>query len=229
TSMTNIYGKAVDRFVVPSRFYIQKFQEWGINTEKFVHIPNFVDVSSVEPATSLGEYYFYFGRLAKEKGLVTLVQTFRESGRRLVIAGGGAMEAELKAMAGDASNIEFVGVLDGSGVAKFLTGARAVVVPSEWYENCPMAVIEAFGHGKPVIASDIGGLPEMVIDGETGFVFTPGDCASLESAIERYEQLSDPAKLSLGKAVREFAEENYSPSVYTEKVSELYSELRLKS
>lgn len=114
----------------------------------------------------------YFGRLAPEKGLETLIRAAARSRRPVRLAGTGPIEEPLRdlAMTLDAP-VTFLGFLAGAALWAEVEEARAVVLPSEWYENGPMSVIEAFVRGRPLIGARIGGIPELIVEDQTGWSF----------------------------------------------------------
>ncbi|WP_047393375.1 glycosyltransferase family 4 protein [Chitinibacter sp. ZOR0017] len=220
------YKKHIDRIVVPSQFFMKKFVEWGWPVEKFVYIPNYVDVSQFEPAQDAGAYFLYFGRLAPEKGVATLIHASHQAGVPLKIAGTGPIELELKALTKElGSSAEFLGYRSGGELHDLIRGARAVVLPSEWYENAPMSVLESFALGKPVIGADIGGIPEMVINGTSGWTFTSGNVDDLTEVLRQVAGCPDDALVQLGYSARQMVAEHFNREQYVNKIQALYSDL----
>ncbi|HUQ52382.1 MAG TPA: glycosyltransferase, partial [Gammaproteobacteria bacterium] len=164
------YLRNVDRFLVPSRFYLDKLVDWGFPAERFEYVPNFVAAESYEACYTPGQRFVYFGRLSREKGIATLIRAAAAAGVGLDIIGTGPQEAELRALAGD-HDVRFLGFLTGAKLNAAVGAARAVVVPSEWYENAPLSVLEGAALGKPLIVARIGGLPELVVENESGWSF----------------------------------------------------------
>lgn len=219
----NTYAKCVDAFIVPSRFYLEKFVEWGWPREKFRFVPNFVDADKLTPEYQPGEAFAYFGRLSEEKGLTTLVRAAAMAGVKLKIAGSGVLESELRQLAADLNaEIEFVGFLSGDNLHEFVRGARAVVLPSEWFENAPLAVMEAYCLGKSVIGANIGGIPELIKPGETGEVFEAQSVEGLAGCLRQYSTMPELEVASRGRAGREWMMAEFSPSLYIERVTTLY-------
>ncbi|MEQ1558688.1 MAG: glycosyltransferase family 4 protein [Methyloglobulus sp.] len=226
----NTYQKYLDRVAVPSRFFLEKFVEWGWPREKLAYVPNYVDSSKFEPSYEPGQYFLYFGRLAPEKGVVTLIRAAAKAGVKLKIVGTGPVEAELKEIATqNPGDIEFLGYRTGSELHDLVRGARAVVLPSEWYENAPMSVLESYSLGKPVIGANIGGIPEMVVAGETGWVFESQNVDSLADCLLACNAMDAKSLSKIGKASREFVDKNFNKQRYVESILELYSELGVKN
>ncbi len=217
----------VDRFVAPSRFLEGKMIEGGIGRDRISWLPNFVETG--EPiAGQEGDYYLYFGRLSPEKGVDVLIRAAAGLGRgRLLILGDGPERESLERLASElgAGNIEFLGRRPADEVRSILGAARFVVLPSRWYENLPFSAMEALAAGRPVVASDIGGIPEMVDDGVNGFLVPPGDEGALAERIAAL--LDDPAlRAEMGSRGRAKALELYDPEHHYARIMEIYGEIR---
>jgi glycosyltransferase involved in cell wall biosynthesis len=186
----------VDAFIAPSDFLRRKFVEFGWPAAKFIHMANFANIplaDSVEMPE--GRRVLFLGRLTRSKGVLTLVEAMRNlPGARLDIAGEGSIRAEIVAtVAADGwsgAEVHADGWAGPEQLADLVTRAKVIVTPSEWYENSPYSVIEAFAHARPVIATRIGGLPELVVDGETGLVVEPRSPDEIAAAVTRI--LDDP-------------------------------------
>jgi len=221
-----VYPRYVDRLIAPSRFYLEKLVEWGWDRKRIRYVPNYVHAARFEPEFEPGRYLLYFGRLAPEKGIATLIRAAAVARVTLVVAGTGPLEAELKALAQECGgDVDFVGYKSGAALHDLVRGARAVVLPSEWYENAPMSVLEAFALGKPVIGARIGGIPELIKEGETGFVFTSGDADDLASVLERVAGLSADRLRVMSRAARALVESRFTEDRYFAEVSAVYREL----
>jgi len=222
----DLYQRNLDRIVTPSRFYRDKLIEWGWDADKIVHIPNFMpSLPQVEP-TPGGDYLLYFGRLAPEKGVATLVRAAAISGIPVVVAGTGPEEAALLRLIAELdAPVRLVGFQKGDALWRWVDGARAVVLPSEWYENGPMSTIEAFARGKPLLGAAIGGIPELIVPGETGWSFPSGDAAALAAAMGRVLATSEGELGRMATATRRFASTEFAPSTYYERIEKLYAGL----
>jgi len=217
-----LYRNNVNRIVVPSQFYLTKLQEWGWPSDRLVYIPNYVDATVLEPDYCAGNYFTYFGRLAPEKGIETLVRAAIASGVELKIAGTGPLEAQLRRMA-QQSNIEFLGYCKGEQLWELVRRSRAVVLPSEWYENAPMSVLESFALGKPVIGSEVGGIPELV-SADTGSLFPMGNISALAETLSRFSKMSNDKISEMGRAGRENVVRNHNASGYLRRMNAVYLE-----
>ncbi len=220
------YDGTVARFVVPSRFYIEKLVEWGLPRERFVHLPNFVDCASIATRYSAGRAFLYFGRLSPEKGVATLIDAAARAAVPLWIAGDGPQRGELERKAERVgADATFLGRLDGSRLREAIRAARVTVLPSEWYENAPLSALESLATGKPVIGAAIGGIPEIVTNGETGWLFTPRSVAALASAMRAAATAPDARIEAMGRAARIDAERRFDGPVYGRRIRGVYAEL----
>lgn len=227
--MLKVYEKNIDTFIVPSRFARDKMLEFGVDPKKLVFLPYMVDTESFSPNYSHSNYFLYFGRLSKEKGLFTLLhamKNFRNS--LLYVVGSGELEDELTAFLeqNGMDNVKLMGYKTGEELRSLIREARFVVVPSEWYETFGLTIVESFACGKPVIGADIGGITEL-INPETGLLFQPGNSEDLTEKIEYF--LSHPSLLKeMGLKARQFVHTNLSPTKHYEKIMSLYRKLTTK-
>lgn len=227
---TKAYTGRIDRFIAPSSFVAGKLLDRGLPPEQVTVIPNFVDNERWTPGDGDGDgdYIAFSGRLAREKGVETLVRAMVGLPHiPLKIVGSGMIEANVRQLARDLgiSNIEFAGFKSEKDVRRLVRGSRFICVPSEWYENAPRSVLEAFACGKPVVASRIGGISEMVRDGQTGLLAEPGDSDSLREGIEKL--WNDPALArQMGAAARHLTETEYSSDAHYAKIIDTYQQVK---
>jgi glycosyltransferase involved in cell wall biosynthesis len=205
----------------------RKVVEFGLDPRRVEHVPNFIDPGAYAVAERHGGYFVYAGRLERVKGVLTLLRAVRASPiareHGLWIAGDGEQRRELEAFcnANGLGNVKFLGHLSQAELEPVLTGAMFAVVPSEWYENAPLSVLETSARGRAVIASDLGGLPEMVRHNETGLLFKAGDTAALSGALEQL--LEDPGRTTeMGRKGRAFIEEAFNPQRHYEGLMKVY-------
>jgi glycosyltransferase involved in cell wall biosynthesis len=220
-SALGLWRNGIDLVIAPSRFVQALLAEYGIDENKIVHVPHFIEASSWIPAEG-GNYALYVGRLSSEKGVDALIRAAANARDIPVhVVGTGPDEARLKNLAAEfgASNVVFRGFLDGSALRAEYAGARFVVVPSVWYEVFGLVVLEAYAAGKPVIVSQIGGLPELVKDGETGLYATAGDTKDL---VEQMRALWDEPVLAaqMGRAGRARVERDFTPEEHYRRLME---------
>lgn len=220
------YRRTLDKVIVPSRFFGQKLQEWGWPPDRLEYVPNYVDAQAFSPRFDPGDYYLYFGRLAPEKGVGTLLRACHTAGVALKVAGTGPEERELRALderLGGVAN--FLGYKSGNELHELIRGARAVVLPSEWYENAPMSVLESFALGKPVIGARIGGIPEMILEGQNGWTFESANVDALTEVLRDVALIKAAELTSIGAFARQFVTENFSRERYLNEITRLYAQL----
>lgn len=221
-----LYKRYLDKVVTPSRFFSNKLVEWGWSEDQLVYIPNFINCDDYTVSRTLGDGVLYFGRLAPEKGVDTLIKAANKSGVMLEIAGTGPEEEALKAMPeAQAANIIFLGRLDGQALVDAVQRARAIVLPSRWYENAPMSVLEAYANGRIVIGANIGGIPELVKAGQTGYLSEVDDVAHLAGLLAEVSGKSDTELLAMGEDARQWVAEHFSRRAYADAMGRLYASL----
>jgi len=218
----HIYDK-IDTFISPSEFLKNKVREMGLKA-KVVCLPNFIEINEFIPQFEpRGNRIVYFGRLSREKGICTLIEAMKGLECDLVVIGAGPLKSNLmsKVKKERLDNIHFLGYKTGFELKSEIQNSIAVVLPSECYENNPRTVMESFALGKPVIGSRIGGIPELIHDGETGFTYNAGDAADLRSKIELL--LGDPIlTIKMGKRARKFVEDNLNSEDHYQKLMKIY-------
>lgn len=221
-----LYRDKIDRLVVPSRFYLDKLAEWGWPREMMVHIPNFVNVGDYAPEWDEGDYFVFAGRLSSEKGIATLIRAAALGGHRLMLAGTGPQEEELRRLAAaTGADVTFCGYLSGEALHALIGRSRALVLPSEWYENAPISVLEAYALGRPVIGASIGGIPEMIREGETGMLSASGDAQSLADALAAMAAKGTGGRAAMGRAGRAWVAAEFSAAAYRRRMLDLYGAL----
>lgn len=219
--------EAIDGIVFVSRFsYEQHLTAMPALAAKRTLVAHNAIDALPESAISktMGNYYLYFGRLSQEKGLVTLINTFNALPHlQLKIVGEGPMTDTLKAIAG--ANIEFCGYQSGDTLRATIRDCKAIIVPSEWYENNPMTIIEASAAGIPAIGARIGGIPEIIVEGRTGYIFTPKSVEELTEAVSKLESLTSEQYEVMSQNCREFADEKFSDRALYNKVIDFYTSI----
>ncbi len=222
-ALTGIYRKSVTRMISPSRFLISKFEEWNWNGPPFSHVPNFVDTQTVQPCCGRGDHFVYFGRLSSEKGVDTLVEAAIRAQVELRLIGTGPIEPLLRRrVEHSGARVTFLGHLTGPALWQAVSGARAAIVPSECYENAPMSVLEAYACEVPVIAASIGGIPELVREGETGSLFEPGDVEALAGLLASQARVPVRQVDEMGRHARAWVTRNFSPERHVDLLMEAY-------
>ncbi len=224
----NSYEK-INLYISPSKFLKNKVEEWNIKPAKTKHIFNFINISEFDGSYKQGNGLVYFGRLSQEKGIKTLLEAMKQlPAINLSIIGTGPQEDAIKEFISNnnLNNVKLLGYKSGSELYGLIKDSRLVILPSVWYENNSIAILEAFAMAKPVIASDLGGNSELVQNGKTGFLFTAGNVADLKNKISINYNISELE--NMGKNARQFVEQNCSPEVHLKQILEVYQNLVIK-
>lgn len=218
------YYQNVDRYITVSKFYREKMLEYGFQNEQVDHIPNFIDATTYEVSDRDDGYALYFGRLSQEKGLDTLLEAAALIDKQLVIVGTGPQEQQLKetATSKGLAHVRFAGFQSGHPLRDLVAGASFTVLPSRWYENCPMSVLESFAQGKPVIGANIGGIPELISEMDDGITFETGNAQALADAMDRLWSLGKNKRREMGLSGRSKIELEHSPGLHYERLMNVY-------
>ena len=169
----------IDTIICCSEFMKSKMDSNPLFEKKTVALHNFIDKVEWKDVQKK-DYVLYFGRFSEEKGIATLLQACRElSDIPFVFAGTGSLEEDVNAI----PNIKNVGFQSGEALDQLIREAKFSFCPSEVYENCPFSVMESQERGTPVVAANIGGIPELIADGENGRLFEKGNAEALSNII----------------------------------------------
>lgn len=224
----------IGAYICPSDFIMKKLEEGEFTSSVFIKLRNFLPAGTeykIRLASETSPYLLYFGRISREKGLITLVNAFCSSGFSLSlhIAGGGPQLEELKKYVSEnnyTDKVVFTGFLSGDELKRELSDAKAVIIPSECYENAPYSIMEAQAMGKPVLGADIGGIPELVKDGINGYIFKSGNADSIWIAIMRLEDMTADEYEVMCRNALNFARTTYDEAEHARKLLTLYQKLK---
>ena len=214
----------IDRFIFVSKFamnkHIEKDKRYaGKCTYLYNFTPKVKDYSTVK-----GNYVLYFGRISEEKGIGTLLKAIEQTPDiRLKVVGTGPLLEQFKSLC--QPNAEFLGFKSGDELWELIHNASFVVVPSEWYENNPLTIIESLMIGTPVIGSNIGGIPELIEEGKTGYIFQPGATDELRNILVKACAVSDAEYKRMSDAAKKFAEDNFSEENHYERLIKNYQQV----
>lgn len=219
--------KNIQGFIYVSEFAKSIHEKYS---PKLANVDNVVlynsTAKSIKGEKSRGDYFLYYGRLSYEKGIDKLIDAAKElPWLKLKIVGTGHIENELKSRVGISSRIEFIGYKKGQELYDIVANAQFVVVPSQWYENNPMTIVEAYSFGTPVIGSDLGGIPEIIENGSTGFIFKHESMDSLIHALNSAKEISNQGYSQMSRNAYRFYETHFSEEGYTEKLVEFYMKI----
>lgn len=224
-SWLRLYRK-ISVFIAPSLFLKGKVSTLNWIAGKIRHLPYFIP-SGPDYVSDNDGYVLFAGRISKEKGVGTLIDAAsRLRTVRFVVAGEGPPLEEFRRMARDhgLSNIEFMGYVKSDDLEPLMRGCSCVVVPSISYENLPLSILEAFARGKPVVASDSGGIPELVKDGVTGYIFLRDDPESLAHALDK-AMSNEHHRLEMGRQARELVINSYGPDSHYDRIMSIYEDI----
>ena len=223
-NLIKVYKK-VDAFITPSEFLKNKLIANDFPAEKINCIPTFTSSKSEIGEFQIGTYALYFGRISEEKGVETAVKAYEKMpDKQLKIMGDDTTEEGIRlknyVKEKGLTNIEFLGFKSGTELENVIKAARFTLIPSIWYDNLPNTALESFQYSKPVIASNIGSLPELVNDGENGYLFIPGDAEDLAKKIKL---LDDDEKIKyMGRKSRERLENRFAPKAHYDALMNIF-------
>jgi len=208
---------AIDRYIALNQFGRRMLVAAGVEESRIDVLSNYAVEIAKRRSLPKGDYVLYLGRLAQEKGLELLLEAAAElPDISFVIAGDGPYTPDTQ----HHTNVQWVGRISGERKRQLVASAQALVIPSVWYENNPMVVIEALSQGTPIIASSIGGLPEMFENGQSGYLFAPGDKVDLIRCITRTMGADTGDRLA--EAALEYAQTHYSAQDHLAKLEKIY-------
>jgi glycosyltransferase involved in cell wall biosynthesis len=225
SAVHRVFGlySSISVFICPSHFMLDSMKSAKMFTNRLRHIPHFFDCKRLAARDGHGEGVVAAGRLSPEKGFDLLIDAIGEiPDAHLTIVGDGPLEAELRARAAVKApgRITFTGRNDRGAVLQQLRAARVAVVPSRWYENQPLAIIEAMGSGVAPVVTTLGGSPELVEHNVDGWVVEP-IAVALAEAIK--VPLHDPVKAkAMGELARQRIEREFEPRLHLQRVFEAY-------
>jgi len=215
--------------ICPSRFMAAKIAQGGVYADRLAVLSNFMDARGITPKAAPGGDVVYAGRLSFEKGVDVLIQSVSRLGAvHLHIAGDGPERPALEALAAACApdRVTFHGRLPRAQVVDLIRSAAVLAMPSRCHENQPMAVLEAFACGVPVVTTDLGGLPELVAGGRHGEIAPAGNVEALALALERILADLDRA-FAMGQAARTMVLEEFAPERHLTGLDRLYQMARL--
>ena len=213
------FKNKVTRYIALNPFCMTKFIEGGLPADKIVIKPNFSDRMLKLPATERTNG-LYVGRLSVEKGIGILANALSiASDVCLDIIGDGPAAKELA----EVKSVRMLGKQAASQIYESMLRSKYMIIPSIWYENHPRTLVEAYSCGLPVIASRIGALAELVEDGRTGLLFSPGSSEDLAKKIIWAETHPDEM-LQMGKNARTEYDKKYSPEINYRQLIAVYDD-----
>lgn len=221
----------INYIITPSKFYYDKFVSFGIQEKRLRYLPNFLEDTGMEVGIEknirhLGTYFLYLGRISEEKGILTMIQAMQDTGEQLYIAGTGPQEEEIYQYIAKHKimNVTMLGFKQQPELTEIVLGAKAIILPSEWYENSPYSGIEAISLGRIIIGAEIGGIPELILNGKNGYLFQPKDVASLKNCIIAVGHKSNEQLLSMQEQSRQLFESRFTAKIHYSELNKIYQQ-----
>ena len=212
----------VNCFIAPSQFMTERLLAHGWPPERVSHVPYCLEMETGHRRTDEGKYFLFVGKLEALKGIhVLLDAAVRAPSAEILLVGSCDDESVRARLANGPANVRYLGTKNPDEVRRLMAGARAVLLPSIWYDNQPFVILESFTVAVPVIGTRIGGIPELVADGERGLLVEPGSVEELAAAIAFLEK--EPARsISMGVAARNYVEQHHSAGAHLASISDIY-------
>lgn len=217
----------ISAFLFESIFMLEKTKEFWGNKHRYDFVGKPFDVKQFAPSAQNKNYVLYAGRLSDEKGVDVLIKAMQYNNDiPLVIAGSGPEEEKLKQLVSSLqlTKISFKGNVQADEMKQLMSNCSFVVIPSVWYENFPYVLAEAYAYGKPVIGSNMGGIPEYIIEGETGMVYNAYNERELSEKINSL--FTDKISIiAMGKNARHFSEDQLNACKFYERLLSVYTSI----
>lgn len=212
----------VDFFIAPSAFLRRKLIDRGFPPEKVKHLPLFLPDDMFNKGNEDKGYLLFLGKLELIKGIFPLLYACKQAPEvNLVMAGQVRASQASKLFKLFSKNVRYVGMKKGDELRRILFETSALVLPSLWYENQPFSIIEAFAAGKPVIASNLGGMTELVKNSNGGLLVQPGDVQAITEAMKWIVTHEQKTK-EMGQAAREYAIREHSAQKHYDRLIQIY-------
>ncbi len=221
---------AINRFITLSEFSKSIFAKSKLNVpmDKFVVKPNFVKVAEVTKEYP-SDYFVYVGRLSEEKGIIPLLHAWKATDHKIKIFGTGPLQKEVELIVSNSPNMQYMGFQDKQTLSNQIASASAVIVPSVCYESMPLAVLEAYALGTPVIASSIGILTEMVVPLYTGLLFDPHNHINMVQTLAEWKSLPKEKILEIKANCQKEYLQKYSQPIVMNELEKIYNEVLAES
>jgi glycosyltransferase involved in cell wall biosynthesis len=214
--------RKTDALLTPSRFLKTKLVESGLDADRIHYLPLFLSKKNFWKGEQDQGYLLFLGRLEAIKGINVLIEAARRA-RDVPLKIAGSVDEPLASRLPEIlpENVKYVGLKHGQELADLTHNALAVVLPSVCYENQPFSILEAFASGKPVIASELGGMMELVAHRVRGLLVEPGDPGALVDAMQ-WAVTNRVLMKEMGRNARQYALENHSPEKHYQSLMDIY-------
>ena len=232
------YYDDVDLFIAPSQFMKNVSVQFGVPEKKIKVVYNFLSdewLKSIEGIDDMispknDNYILYFGRLSEEKGINTVVNAIKESGEgniKFFIVGAGPDEKKIRNKINDldlVNHVSLPGFKSGQELNSLIMGASAIVMPSLWPENMPYSLLESLAMSKIIIASNVGGMPELIKNNESGYLYKSGDTRELAKIIAKVSSNSQDTLKNMSKRAKGRAD-TLDSSTHYNNISDIYKKI----
>lgn len=218
--------KNIDCFIAPSNFLKETFVKMGFPypIEVINNFTSFHSKSLSKPSPEKNKI-LYFGRISQEKGLINLCKSIENLPIQLTIVGTGPLQKKIKQFALKQKNIKILPFQSEKKLIKIISQNDFTVTPSTWPENASISIIESLSLGKPVIGSNIGGIPEMIQNTKTGWLFSLDNSKSLRLIFQKILTISDKKYLQMSHQCQTKYQNKYSPNVHYQLIIKLYKKI----
>ena len=214
----NFYNKYIDVFISPS-YFLAGLLSNKINKEIKV-IPNFTEIKTSSMINDQpGGYYLFYGRITEEKGIVELIDIFKETQLNLIIIGTGNLVELIEEKIKPFNNIKYLGPKYNEELFDYVKNAKYVIIPSKWFENCPMTIIESFALNVPVIGDNHSGFKDLITNEKTGYLIDFKERTTIVSKLIEIDK-KDPS--SLKENIRDYFQKNLTKEIHIQRVLEVY-------
>lgn len=221
------YYNKIDLYIAECKFYQKQLEDAHFTKSPIIHMNNFLPTSQeFKPYYDVEDYILYFGRYSREKGILTALEAYKRLNcqEKLVLVGRGSEEEKIKEYIKInqlEDRVEFNGAIFGEKMERIIEKAKVILIPSEWYENCPYVALQSIAKGKIVVASDVAGLSEIFENGETGFLAEMKNPDSFAKAISNVLKMSKDDYKKMSIRICEYAKrrcnvDNYIHSLISE-------------
>jgi glycosyltransferase involved in cell wall biosynthesis len=212
----------VNYYIAPSKFMAAKLRAHGWPSHRVCHVPYCVDMQTPHRRVDEGKYFLFVGKLETLKGIDVLLSAAASVPNAEIRLAGSCDDPAVRArLATCPPNVSYLGTKNADEVRSLMANARAVLVPSIWYDNQPFVILEAFTVAAPVIGTRIGGIPELLEGGERGLLVDPGSVEQLADAISALEKKPQQS-IAMGRAARTYVERQHSARAHLASLSEIY-------
>jgi len=218
------YLDQVAHVVSPSRFLLDKILEFGIVLPSHSVLPVFYEVPPTMAPSPPGNMVLYLGQFLEQKGVRDVLMVAARSALPFVFAGRGPLQREIEQAARRRTGIRCAGFVSGDAMERLLADALCLVVPSRWFENAPAVILDAYARRRPVVATVIGGIPELVEDGVTGILVPAGDLDALLAAVEQLSREHGRAA-AMGEAGWKRLAQRHSLEAYLDQMDAVYRDV----